>query len=83
MAQLNEEKCVACRAGAPHVTAEETEQLKPEIPRWSLIEEGGVRKLKREFRFANFTKALAFTNQVGGLAEAQVLAGPGVGRIFR
>jgi len=71
MTQLNEEKCVACRAGAPHVTAEETEQLKPQVPDWKLIEEDGVRKLQREFRFTDFAQALAFTDKVGGLAEVE------------
>jgi len=53
------------------VTDTEINQLHPGIPQWRFIEEGGIRKLERAFRFANFVKALAFTNGVGELAEAE------------
>lgn len=70
MAQLMEEKCVACRADAPHVTEQEIVQWQPQIPEWKLVQEDGIRKLERTFRFSNFVMALSFTNQVGELAEA-------------
>ncbi len=71
MSQLTEEKCTACRVDSPHVTDSQFNQLHPEIPEWKLIEEAGIRKLERGFRFPNFVKALAFTNGVGELAEAE------------
>ena len=35
-----------------------------------MVERAGVPRLERAFSFANFAEALAFTNAVGGLAEA-------------
>ena len=71
MPQLTEEKCTACRVDSPHVTDSEINQLHPGISDRRLIEEDGIRKLERAFRFPNFVKALAFTHGVGELAEAE------------
>ena len=71
MTQLSEERCVACRADSPHVTDEEVAELKPLVPDWNLTVEEGVRRLECTYRFRNFAQALAFTNAVGGLAEAE------------
>ncbi len=69
MANLAQETCVACRAGAPTVTPDEVTMLLREIPEWDLVERDGVRQLTRSFAFKDFAEALAFTNQVGELAE--------------
>lgn len=71
MSILTEEKCEACRAGAPRVTEAEIVELKPQIPDWSLVDRGGILRLERAFRFGNFAAALAFTNRIGALAEAE------------
>lgn len=68
---LTEEKCVACRADAPIVTRDEIHELKPQIAEWNVIEEDEIPKLDRTFRFANFEKALQFTNAVGEMAEEE------------
>jgi 4a-hydroxytetrahydrobiopterin dehydratase len=44
--------------------------LGSQIPEWRVVERDGVARLERVFRFANFAEALAFTNEVGALAEA-------------
>jgi 4a-hydroxytetrahydrobiopterin dehydratase len=36
-----------------------------------VVTRDGVRRLEREFRFRNFSAALDFTNQIGGLAEEE------------
>ncbi len=71
MSSLASEKCVACRRDAPRVTAEEIEELRPQVPNWDLVERDGIPRLERVFRFANFAEALAFANRVGVLAEAE------------
>ena len=71
MTDLTTRHCTACRADAPRVTPEEKAELKPQIPDWDLIEVDGVDRLTRTFRFKDFTQALAFTNQVGALAEEE------------
>jgi 4a-hydroxytetrahydrobiopterin dehydratase len=69
MATLVNEKCVACRRDAPRVPEEEIPTLRQEIPEWDLIEDEGIPKLIRIFRFPDFAEALAFTQRVGELAE--------------
>ena len=69
--QLYERKCTACRRDSPHVTDEEIGQLKPEVPDWELLEDSGIPKLDRGFRFKTFQQALDFTNAVGQLAESE------------
>lgn len=71
MAELTQEKCVACRADAPHVTDQEIAELHPQVSEWGLIMEEGIRKLERIYHFPNFVRALSFTNAVGELAEAE------------
>ncbi len=68
---LTGEKCVACRRDAPRVTEAEIQQLKPQIPLWSLVAHDGIPRLERVFRFGNFAEALAFTNRIAALAEEQ------------
>lgn len=71
MEDLNQMRCAACRRDAPRVTDAEIAELKPQIPDWRLIERDGIPRLERAFVFDNFAAALAFTNKVGALAEAE------------
>src|SRR5437588_6154413 len=71
MAQLTQMKCVACRAGEPTLTDAEIAKYMPQTPAWTLVERDGIKRLERVFRFRNFAEALAFTNQVGALAEQE------------
>ena len=68
---LTEQHCVACRKDAPRVTEEEAAELQPQIPDWTIEEHNGVPRLVRTYRFPNFREALAFTQRVGELAEAE------------
>jgi len=43
----------------------------PQVPDWQIVEREGVQRLERVFKFKNFSQALAFTNRVGELAEAE------------
>ena len=71
MEELTEQKCEACRVGAPSVTPEEINGLKPQIPDWQIITEDGIPKLDRLFKFKNFKDAIAFTDAVGEEAEKE------------
>lgn len=42
-----------------------------QTPDWQIVEREGIRRLERAFKLKNFAQALAFTNQVGALAEAE------------
>ncbi len=71
MRTLFAERCVACRRDSPRVTAAEIAEVKPEVPDWRLLERDGIARLERIFDFPSFADALAFTNRVGALAEAE------------
>jgi 4a-hydroxytetrahydrobiopterin dehydratase len=71
MSSLSAERCVACRRDSPRVSEEEIAELKGAIPDWQLLERDGIARLERVFHFPSFADALAFTNRVGALAEAE------------
>jgi 4a-hydroxytetrahydrobiopterin dehydratase len=71
MDALTNEKCTACRRDSPVVTEAETQELKPQIPEWTLVERDGIQRIERVYRFPNFADALAFTNRVGAIAEEE------------
>ncbi len=64
-------RCVACRRDEPTVTDEEVAVFRPQIPDWLVVEVDGIRRLTRSFPFADFAQALAFTDEVGALAESE------------
>jgi 4a-hydroxytetrahydrobiopterin dehydratase len=68
---LVEERCVAYRSGSSRLTPEDLASLAPEIPDWEITERNGVQRWQRTFRFPDFRAALAFTQRVGALAEAE------------
>ncbi len=68
---LSQAHCEACRADAPKVSESELAELLHEIPDWAIEVRAGVMQLERLFLFKNFKQALAFTNAVGALAEAE------------
>jgi len=68
---LTHMKCAACDAKSPKVTDEEAAEYQKQIPDWVIIENDGIRRLERVFKFKNFVDALAFTNKVGAIAEEE------------
>jgi 4a-hydroxytetrahydrobiopterin dehydratase len=71
MFDLSKQSCEACRADAPKVSDEDLKLLMPNIPDWQVIVVDGVMQLSREFDFRNFEQAMAFSNRVGDIAEAE------------
>jgi len=63
--------CVPCRGGEPPLSPAEIAGFMPQAPDWSLIEVGGIQRLERQYKFENFAQALAFTNRIGGIADAE------------
>jgi 4a-hydroxytetrahydrobiopterin dehydratase len=69
MSKLAQKECVACNAGTPPLKGEALIKLTQELSTdWRVVKE---HQLEREYKFSNFRDALAFTNKVGALAEAQ------------
>jgi 4a-hydroxytetrahydrobiopterin dehydratase len=69
MSQSFEQKCEACRVGAPQVSEEEMARLVLAVPEWNFETRDGVLQLERCYPFTDFNAALAFTNAIGALAE--------------
>jgi len=68
-AELFEMECVPCKGGVPPLKGEDLRRLHSRLgPGWNVIAE---HHLERSYKFKNFREALAFTNRVGELAEAQ------------
>ncbi|MGH7821945.1 MAG: 4a-hydroxytetrahydrobiopterin dehydratase [Candidatus Binatia bacterium] len=68
MSDLAAKKCVPCRGGVPPLEGEELQALARQLPVWKVV---GEHHLERSFAFPDFRSALAFTNRVGELAEAE------------
>ncbi len=69
MSELAKLECVPCKGGVPPLKGEELTGLLEKLDGgWQVVE---GHHLEKEFKFKNFRDALAFTNEVGELAEAQ------------
>ena len=69
MTDLAAKTCVPCRGGIPPLHGEELTDLLAQLSgNWEAVD---GHHLKSEFSFPDFVTALAFTNRVGDLAEAQ------------
>ena len=71
MDAITKGKCTACRRDSARVTELEMKELKPQIPEWVLVGDGGIQKLQRVYTVKDFVAALRFTNRVGALAEEE------------
>jgi 4a-hydroxytetrahydrobiopterin dehydratase len=66
---LAKKHCVPCRGGVPPLDREEIRQLQEQLGGdWSVVDD---HHLQKEYKFADFAEALAFTNKVGALAEEE------------
>jgi len=69
MSALAEKQCVPCKGEVPPLKGQELARLAGGLDGgWQVVAE---RQLEKEYRFKDFREALAFTNKVGELAEAQ------------
>ena len=69
MTDLASMTCVPCRGGIPPLQGDELTDLLSQLSgNWGTVD---GHHLQAEFTFPDFVTALAFTNRVGELAEAQ------------
>ena len=71
MSEFSELKCEACRVGAPLATDKELNAFLSAHSSWTLTDFDGVTIIQKTFKFLNFVDALAFTNNVGDIAEKE------------
>ena len=66
---LTQKKCIPCEAGTPPLTKDQYQPLLKQLKLdWEVIE---GKKIRREFKFKDFVKAISFINKVADLAEAE------------
>jgi 4a-hydroxytetrahydrobiopterin dehydratase len=70
MTKLTEMNCVRPSKGDT-LSEEKKKEWLSQIPDWEEIERDGVPHIQRTYKFDNFSQALAFTVQVGVLAEKE------------
>ena len=71
MSELSQKSCSACHPDAPTVTDVEIERMMPDLPDWDIVEQDNIRRLRKDYKFKNFARALEFTNAVGDIAESE------------
>lgn len=66
---LSRKSCAPCKGGTPPLKGESLMEFYKKLDgNWKIVEQ---HHLEREYLFKNFKEALAFTNQVGGIAEQE------------
>jgi 4a-hydroxytetrahydrobiopterin dehydratase len=69
VSDLTAKQCVPCRGGVPPLAGAERDALLAELGHgWRVVDD---HHLEKEYTFPDFRGALAFTNRVGELAEAE------------
>jgi len=68
MGDLAQKECIPCKGEVPPLKGDDLRRLQTQLGgNWRIIQE---HHLEREYTFKNFRDALAFTNRIGELAEA-------------
>ena len=69
MQDLTKQKCVPCEGGVEPLKRDEFQKYLNAVNNWSVV--NNELQIEKEFVFKNFKQALAFTNQVGEIAESE------------
>ena len=69
MSDLAEKHCVPCMGGVPPLKAQALRDVAKQLGgNWDVVDE---HHLEKSYSFPDFKEALAFTNRVGEIAEAE------------
>lgn len=71
MAELLRQRCIPCTGDLPAASEAEISIYKSQIPEWDIIRVNDELHLQKVYHFHNFQSALAFTNLIGNIAEAE------------
>jgi 4a-hydroxytetrahydrobiopterin dehydratase len=66
---LSAKRCEPCQGGDEPMTMEQAERMMGEVPGWEIAD--SAKRIKRCFKFDNFTQALEFVNKIGEVAEQE------------
>ncbi len=65
--KLHDKKCLPCEGGTEKLKAAQVKLLLKKVPKWK-VKAG---KLRRDFKFKNFLKAMVFVNGMARIAEKE------------
>lgn len=68
MSQLAEKNCVPCEGGVPPLPQDTRRELLAQLQGWEISDGHHLRKI---YSFSDFASALAWTNEIGEIAEEQ------------
>ncbi|MBJ80235.1 MAG: 4a-hydroxytetrahydrobiopterin dehydratase [Myxococcales bacterium] len=69
MSELAQQKCIPCEGGVPALQGDEIARYQEQLASdWQVVD---AHHLLKDYNFENFVEALAFTNKVGEVAEAE------------
>jgi 4a-hydroxytetrahydrobiopterin dehydratase len=68
MTDLTHKTCVPCKGGVPPLQGDALQNLLRQLKGWKVVEQ---HHLEKSFSFKDFKEALAFTNEIGELAERE------------
>jgi len=68
---LNEQHCVACKPGSPHLSREEINDLLRQVEGWTVEETDGHPRLAKVFKFKGFMPGVELVNRIAPVAEAE------------
>lgn len=69
MNPLEQATCETCAAGGKPLTTAECAVLLQQLTGWQIESESTGAQLSKTYLFTDFDQALAFTNQIGGIAK--------------
>jgi 4a-hydroxytetrahydrobiopterin dehydratase len=68
---LNEQHCVACKPGSPHLSRADIDNLLRQVEGWTVEEAGGHLRLAKVFKFKGFMPGVELVNRIAPVAEAE------------
>ncbi len=66
---LTDRTCEPCRGGVPPMDRTRAGEMLNQLPGWELVDDG--KKLRRHFKFKNFSQATDFVNHVAEIANTE------------
>jgi 4a-hydroxytetrahydrobiopterin dehydratase len=71
MLNLATAQCAPCRKDEPHLTKSEVADFMFHVPKWKLVAQDDILRLRRRFEFKNFAEAMEFANKLAVSADEQ------------
>lgn len=65
---LTKQHCIPCEGDIKPLTPEQFSRYLPMVPEWTVVDD---KKIERDLKFKNFNDAIAFINNIAGLAEEE------------